>query len=118
LKPAILDKIALRPFSNPWEEERRDQWDKEHSSELKVNVIQFGSICRDYTFSVECEDDCGDRCHITFNPERRQIRIHLRLMTEFFLIVISFASINTISASTNLDREHALVFYLNAPPSY
>jgi RNA-dependent RNA polymerase len=88
------------------------------SSALKVKVIQFGWICRDYTFSVECEEGCSDRCHIAFNPERRQIRLHLRFLTEFYLIVISFASINTVSTSTNLDRDHALVFYLNVPPSY
>jgi RNA-dependent RNA polymerase len=120
LERDIMDKISLRPFSdNPLEEEKRDHWHKEHDSPaLEVKAVQFGWICRDHTFSIECEESCSDRCHITFNPERRQIRIHLRFMADLHLIVISFASINNISTSTNLDREHALVFYLNAPPSY
>jgi len=44
--------------------------------------------------------------------------MHLRFLTEFYLVIISFASINNISTSTNLNREHTLVFNLNAPPSY
>jgi RNA-dependent RNA polymerase len=77
-------------------------------------------ICRDYTFSVECEENCRNRCHIAFNNDRREIRLHLSNsdLEEFYLIVISFASIINVSISTNYDREHALVFYLNAPPSY
>ena len=119
LERDIVDKILLRPFSNHREEGTQDQWNKDHdASTLKVKAVQFGWLCRDHTFSVECEESCSDRCHITFNPERRQIRIHLRFMTEFYIVVIPFASINTISTSTNLDREHALLFYLNVPPSY
>lgn len=117
LGPETVDKIRLLPFS--WEEEKREQWHIEHdSADLKVNLLQFGWICRDYTFSVECEESCYDRCHVKFNNERREIRIHLCLITGFYLVVISFASIITVSTSTNLDRESALVFYLSTPPSY
>jgi len=119
LETDIVEKISLLPFSKPWEGEKRNQWHDEHDpSALKVEAIQFGWICRDHTFSIECEENCTDRCHITFNPERRQIRMRLRFLAEFYLVVISFASINNISTSTNLDREHALVFDLNTPPSY
>jgi hypothetical protein len=119
LQEDVLNKIRCQPFADPVDEDERSQWNREHdASDLKVELLQFGWICRDYTFSVECEENCRDRCHMAFNDDRREIRLHLRLLEEFYIIVIPFASIINVSTSTNYDREHALVFYLNAPPAY
>jgi hypothetical protein len=83
-----------------------------------VDAVQFGWICRDYSFSVECQADFDGRCNITFRDDRREIHIRLRLQDRIYLIVIAFSSISNISALSNMDREHCLLFHLHTPPSY
>lgn len=115
LNDDLVAKLRSRPFSGPPAQRRRPHVPRDV---VKVNSLQFGWICRDYSFSVECQEDCGDRCDITFENGSREIHIKFRLEDAKYLIVISFSSIVSISALTNTDREHSLVFALHTPPSY
>jgi RNA-dependent RNA polymerase len=116
--PVIVERINRLPFANPSTRGRRPQAAPAASPTVRVDVVQFGWICRDSAFSIECEEFFSEPGNITLEDNRREIRINLRLEGKQYLIVIAFSSINTISASTNMDNERCLVFDLNTPPSY
>lgn len=115
LNPEIVEKINRLPFANP---PIRGRPQVPATPKVRFTVVQFGWICRDYSFSVECEKILSDPGNVTFENDRREIHINFRLEEKQYLIVIAFSSIDSISASTNMDREHALFFDLNTPPSY
>ena len=121
IKDDVVEKINLFPFKDPYtaEEEERVQAELD-AGNVPMKVLQFGWLCRDNAFSVEAEEHCNGRCHVAFNKERREIRIIFRLNggLDRYLVVMAYSSINAVSASTNVEGEHALVFDLNIPPSY
>ena len=115
LNPEIVEKINRLPFAN---NPIRGRPQVPATPIVCFTVVQFGWICRDYSFSVECENLFSDPGNVTFENDRREIHINFRLEGKRYLIVIAFSSITSISVSTNMDREHCLFFDLNTPPSY
>ena len=110
----IVEKIKALPYINPHIEEQRKEREREVATgDVRMNVLQFGWLCRDYAISVECECHCDG--HISFNLERREIRIKIYMEDGTYSLAIAPSSINHLSAS---GMECALVFELNFPPSY
>ena len=119
LKNDIVEKVNLFSFKDPYAEEEEERAQAElDAGNVPMKVLQFGWLCRDYAFSVEAEEHCNDRCHVVFDKDRREIHINLRLNGGQYLVVMAYSSIKTVSVSTSVEGEHALVFELYIPPSY
>ena len=113
----IVERITRLPFANPQTREQGPPVTVIPG--VRVNVLQFGWLCRDYAFSVECQRNYGDpRCRITFENKAREIHFNLLMEEGMYLIVIAFSSVDSISVLTNMDGDHCLVFDLHTPPSY
>jgi len=128
----VVQKVTHRPYQDPRVVQERPERPERERSKLeelidlfqderfggRVKVLQFGWECRDQVFSIESEEPCEDGSDITFNLRRREICINMKHETETYTIAIPFSSINSVTAHTYLEVEHALVFGLNTPPAY
>lgn len=120
LRIEVVEQIRHLPFLNPWVEQERDRKQQElNAAKVRVKVLQFGWNCRDFAFSVECEEHCEGRCAITFNDERREIRIEINIQNQQYAIAIAYSSItNVLAPHINIGGVHSLLFTLYTPPSY
>lgn len=115
----VLQQIKLLPFVNPWVKQEQERKKQElDAANVRVKVLQFGWNCRDFAFSVECEERCEGRCAITFDNKRREIRIEMKIQAQKYAIAIAYSSIETVFSHTNFAGEHSLLFILYTPPSY
>ncbi|KAF9535863.1 RNA-directed RNA polymerase 2 [Crepidotus variabilis] len=115
----VLDTVRLLPYQEPRVTEERERRQQQlDAGAIPVNALQFGWECRDSVFSIECETQCENRCAITFQDERREIRVKIHIDDERYLIIMPFPSVREITAHTYLGTEHAIVFSLHNPPSY
>lgn len=108
-RPDIIKKIRTTPYVQP-PKDIQGELDM-HIMPVNVASVQFGWLCRDHAISVECEHSCLDS-NISFDSERREIRVHVDEINSF---AIRSSSIAHLSASA---VERALVFELEIPPSY
>jgi len=118
-RPDVVERIKIQPYIDPWvaaEQEKREA----HlgGASISVNAIQFGWECRDYVFSIECEERCENRATLAFSDERREIRVSLTKETETYYIALSYSSIDNMHAQNYLGQEPSIVFSLNTPPTF
>ena len=134
-KPDIVENIRRLPYQDAQAVEERDKRTQQLQSEsISVTTLQFGWECRDQVFSSELEyhfsgdalrtpiraprlQDRFFTCHVSFDAERREIRLSLRGDAELKIIAIRFAQIQWCSADVS-SRTHSIFFCLHTPPAY
>lgn len=116
----VVEKITLHRYMDPYiEAERVRRVAELDSGSIPVQTIQFGWECRDYVFSIECEQQCDARTRLVFNVERREIRMNIQYAdAKIYYIAIPYSNIDSIIINHYLHREAAIVFSLNTPPTY
>ena len=115
----VLETIIHRPYMDPKiSEDRRKRTAQLDAITIPIRIIQFGWECRDETFSIESEENCEDRCSLTFDSERRELRIKLQQYPENYIIAMQYSSIIYINAHHYLHREPVIFLSLYTPPTY
>jgi RNA-dependent RNA polymerase len=115
----VVQSIRSRPYADPKTMEEKERRDKALSSgEVSIDTIQFGWECRDSVFSIEWEQTFKSACFLSFDGERREIRIKIHRPLETLVIAIRFSHIITLSAHYYL-WEHPIIFLsLDTPPTF
>ena len=118
-RPEVVKSITSRPYIDPKTMEEKERKDKVLASgEVSIDTIQFGWECRDLIFSIEWEQTFKGACFLTFDGERREIRIKIHRPLETLVIAIRFPYIITLSAHYYL-WEHPIIFLtLGIPPTF
>lgn len=115
----VLETIIQRPYMDPRiSEERKKRTAQLDASTIPISIIQFGWECRDQMFSIESEEYCEGRCYLTFDSERRELRIKLQQYPENYIIAIKYSHLIYITAHHYLDREPVIFLALHTPPTY
>lgn len=119
-RPDVVERITLQRYIDPWiEAERERRVAHLDSSSIPVQTIQFGWECRDYVFSIECEEQCDGRTKLAFSAERREIRINIQYAdANVYFIALPYSHIDAMTIQYYLRQEAAIVFMLNTPPTY
>ena len=129
----IVENIRRLPYQDPQAiEERETRVQEIQSAHIAIQKLQFGWECRDHVFSSELEYDfSGDlpisarpqdrflTCILSFDHERREIRLNPRSPSESFIIGIRFSQIQWHSAHVSSDSMKSIIlFSLYTPPSF
>jgi hypothetical protein len=118
-RPDVVESIRLQPYVDPAILEQRGKRAAQlNAGSISIKTIQFGWECRDYVFSIECEQHCAGRADLLFNDDRRELRVKLRDQEETYFVAMNYSHINSITMNKYLEIEHAMVFTLNTSPSY
>ena len=115
----VLENIKHFPYMDPNVLEARERRTAQlDATNIPIKIIQFGWECRDQTFSIESEEKCKERCILTFDSERRELRIKLRQDLHTYIIAIKHSQISSITAHNYLNQEPTIFLSLNQPPAY
>ncbi|KAL0580309.1 hypothetical protein V5O48_001726 [Marasmius crinis-equi] len=117
----ILKKIRREPYIDPRaaeEKEQKEQFTTSHH--VSVRALSFGWQCRDYVYSSEWEYQCVPTGTLSFNLDRREIRIRIRhpSFSAHHAIVIRFAQIMKTYAYIDPPSDPVIFFDLELPPSF
>lgn len=115
----VLGIITRLPYVDPKVlEARRRRVAQIDATIVNIKIIQFGWECRDQTFSIESEENCLGRCVLTFDSERRELRISLQQSPDTYIIAMKYPQVNYITVHNYLNEEPIIFFSLNTPPTY
>ena len=118
-RPEVVNTITSRPYIDPKVMEEKEKRDKVLASEeISIDTIQFGWECRDSVFSVEWEQTFEGACFLSFDGERREIRIKIPQVSETLVIAIRFHLIITLSAHYYLWKHPIIFLTLDTPPTF
>ncbi|KAF4623572.1 hypothetical protein D9613_001948 [Agrocybe pediades] len=118
-RPDVVERIRLQPYIDPKIAAARDEREAElNKARIPIISVQFGWECRDFVFSIECEERCEVGAGLTFSAERREIRVNLSIGATPYYIALSYPTINTMHVHNYLGQEPCIVFILNTPPTY
>ena len=115
----VLKIITHLPYMDPRiSEERKKRAAQLDATTIPISIIQFGWECRDQTFSIESEENCEGRCDLTFDSERRELRIKLQQYPDNYIIAMRYSNIDYITAHHYLHQEPIIFLSLYTPPTY
>ena len=115
----VLETITNLPYMDPRALEARKRRDAQlDATTISIRAIQFGWECRDQTFSIESEEECKGRCNLTFDSERRELRIRLQHHLDNYIIAIKYSQVNHITSHNYLHQEPVIFLSLTSPPTY
>jgi len=116
----VLETVKRLPYMDPKVLEARQRRVAQlDATTISIRIIQFGWECRDQTFSIESEENCTGRCQLTFDSERREMRIKLQEFSDTYIIAMKYSQINHITAHNYLsDQEPVIFLSLSVPPTY
>jgi RNA-dependent RNA polymerase len=136
-RPAIVEDILRLPYQDPRAVEEREKRTRQLQGEsIPLKKVQFGWECRDQVFSSELEyrftgdvpvfgsqalrpQDRFLTCRLSFDDERREIRIDLGYTeSESLIIAIRFSQILWCSANISSGSQPSIFFSLATPPAY
>ncbi|KAK0246074.1 RNA-directed RNA polymerase 2 [Armillaria nabsnona] len=115
----IVDNIARTPYLDPRAvEERNWRTSKLQRESVLIRTIQFGWDCRDYIFSIEWEKTFSTSCcALSFDNERREIRIRIADTSPPLAIVTRLSNIAEVSVHQYLTF-NVIFFSFVVPPSF
>ncbi|KAG6845988.1 hypothetical protein H0H87_011036 [Tephrocybe sp. NHM501043] len=117
-RPDVLESIARDPYIDPNAAKEQERIERSFREEkVMIKTLQFGWECRDYVFSVEWEQS-PDGCHLSFNDERRDLRIRIPRPYDTLAISIRFSNLQTKSVHTTHTREPVIFLTLESPPAF
>ncbi|KAG6850830.1 hypothetical protein H0H93_008133 [Arthromyces matolae] len=120
-RPEVLEAITRRPYIDPAvvkESERITHFFATNT--VVIRTLQFGWQCRDSVFSIEWEHVVTTTdCRLSFDNERRELRINIRRPGETTLaIAIRFSNLITKSTHVSHSGEHTIFFTMETPPVF
>ncbi|KAK1223808.1 hypothetical protein PQX77_013332 [Marasmius sp. AFHP31] len=117
----IVKKLRREPYIDPIAAEEKE-WKEEFTTSHHVSVrsFSFGWQCRDYVYSSEWEYQCVPAGTLSFNLDRREIRLRFRHFSHSspLAIVIRFSHIIKTYAYTDLPGDSIIFFDMELPPSF
>ncbi|KAK0465407.1 RNA-directed RNA polymerase 2 [Desarmillaria tabescens] len=115
----IVDSITRTPYLDPRAvEEQNWRTSKLQRESVLIRTIQFGWDCRDYIFSIEWEKTFPTSCcTLSFDNERREIRIKIADTSPSLAIVTRLSNIVEVSVHQYLTF-HVIFFSFSVPPSF
>ncbi|KAG5353249.1 hypothetical protein C0989_008984 [Termitomyces sp. Mn162] len=118
-RPEIVQSIARRPYIDPAALEEKNRIERVFQEEkVSIRALQFGWECRDSIFSIEWEHS-PQSCHLSFNDERRELRIKIPRQSDTTLaIVIRFSNLKTKSVHTSYSGDPVILLTLETPPAF
>ncbi|KAF8807563.1 RNA-directed RNA polymerase 2 [Phlegmacium glaucopus] len=116
----VLETVTRFPYMDPKVLEARQRRDAQlDATTIAIRTIQFGWECRDQTFSIESEKNCEGHCDLTFDSERKEMRIKLQELFDTYIIAIKYSQVNYITAHNYLSHQEPIIFFsLSLPPTY
>lgn len=118
-RPEVVERVRRLPYLDPSAVEAKEKKAAQLQSEtVAVRSLQFGWECRDEVFSVEWERhyDVGV-CELSFEDQRRELRVKILQAEETLVIAIRFSQINSTSW-TSSPNEPAIYFSLVTAPAF
>lgn len=115
----VVEYINRLPFLDPKAIEEKERLNKEfQSSPVAIRSIQFGRECRDSVFSIEWEQSWDEDCRLSFDNERRELRVKVRRPDHTSVVAIRFFQIDWMSAKNYLSEQPIIFFSLQFPPTF
>ncbi|KAJ6627235.1 RdRP-domain-containing protein [Mycena sp. CBHHK59/15] len=115
-RPEVVERIQRFPFVDPAVAEKKERRTRVlHSQSIPIGALQFGWRCRDSVLSVEWEQNVDGS--LSFNDDKRQIRISFARSTETLFVAVRFSQI----ASALLDistKDPVIYLELYEPPIF
>ncbi|KAF9270384.1 RNA-directed RNA polymerase 2 [Marasmius fiardii PR-910] len=116
----VLKKLRREPYIDPTAAEKkeyREQFTTENT--VSVKSFSFGWMCRDWVYSPEWELLCVPTATLSFNPDRREIRIRVRHPTYPNGHLAIVMRLSRIRSTYFFDLEDPVIFFDMAyPPSF
>lgn len=115
----IVESITRTPYLDPRAvEEQNWRTRKLERESVLIRTIQFGWDCRDYVFSIEWEKTFPNSCcTLSFDNERREIRIRITDTSPPLAIVTRLSNISEVSVHQYL-TSNIIFFSFLVPPSF
>ncbi|KAF5377659.1 hypothetical protein D9615_005257 [Tricholomella constricta] len=115
----IVETIARQPYIDPKAAEEKEKRDRVLGAErVYLKTLQFGWECRDLIFSIEWEHLFENHGFLSFDDDRRELRIKIPRTTVTLAIAIRFAQITALSAHTTISKEPVIYMNLAIPPAF
>lgn len=118
-RPEIVETIIRQPYIDPRVAEEKEKFDRSLASKrVLLETLQFGWECRDSVLSVEWEHHFEDTGFISFDDDRRELRIKMPRARDTLAIAIRFSQISTMSACGSISGQPIIFLSLTTPPAF
>ncbi|RDB29625.1 RNA-dependent RNA polymerase 1 [Hypsizygus marmoreus] len=119
VRPEVVESLRRRPYLDPKAlEDKKILDDRLTSEKVAFRTIQFGWQCRDSVLSIEWEETVENGGLVSFDDDRRELRITIPHSPNKLIVAVRFSQIRTSSVHTYLSNEPVILLFLDMPPAF